>query len=44
MLTFLRKNWVWIALPLAVVLAGATLLIVLSDTPETPQPFIYNVM
>lgn len=44
MLSFLRKNWIWIVLPLAVVAAGAALLVLLGDGAEVAPPFDYNVM
>lgn len=38
---FLRENWLYIVLPIAVVVAGLVLLVVLGD--DSASNFIYNI-
>jgi hypothetical protein len=39
---FLRENWLWIVVPLVVVVAGAIAFLVLTGGSEEVNPFIYN--
>lgn len=40
---FLRENWIWIALPFAVVLAAMAILLLMAEEGDAAAPFIYNV-
>ena len=41
MRSFLRENWLYIVIPIAIVLLGLGALILLGD--DSPSPFIYNI-
>ena len=40
---FLKENWVWIALPIVIVLGGLLAFILLTPEDDGASPFVYNI-
>jgi hypothetical protein len=40
---FFRENWLWIVVPVVLVLGGLFVLITMMDGGDADAPFIYNI-
>ena len=40
---FLKENWIWIALPIVIVLVGLYVFIEMTPKDDGASPFVYNI-